>query len=42
MGTAVTALLQQQGAMREVAAWQVKQEDALRDMATVLEEDRDV
>jgi len=42
MGTAATALLRQQGVMREVAAWQVKVEDAMRDMARVLEEDRDV
>ena len=42
MGTAATALLRQQGAMREAAAWQVKVEDAMREMAKVLEEDREL
>ena len=38
MGTAATALLRQQGAMHEATAWQVKVEDAMREMAKVLEE----
>jgi len=42
MGTEATALLRQQGAMCEAAAWQVKVEDAMREMARVLEEDRDL
>jgi len=42
MGMAMTALLRQQGEMREVAAWQVKVEDAMREMAKVLEEDREL
>jgi len=42
MGMAATAMLHQQGAMREAAAWQVKVEDAMREMARVLEEDRDL
>jgi len=35
MGMAATALLQQQGVMREAAAWQGKVEDAMREMAKV-------
>jgi len=42
MGTAAMALLWQQGVMREAAAWQVKVEDAMREMARVLEEDREL
>ena len=42
MGTAAMALLWQQGAMREEAAWQVKVEDAMKEMAWVLEEDWDL
>ena len=42
MGMAATALLWQQGAMHEAAAWQVKVEDAMREMARVLEEDQEL
>jgi len=42
MGTAAMAMLHQQGAMREAAVWQVKVEDAMRELARVLEEDRDL
>ena len=41
MGTAAMAMLHQQGEMCEAAAWQVKVEDAMREMAQVLEEDWD-
>ena len=41
MGVAATAMLHQQGAMREAASWQVKVEDAMREMAKVLEEKRE-
>ena len=41
MGVAATAMLHQQGAMREAASWQVKVEDAMREIAKVLEENRE-
>jgi len=42
MGVAMTAMLRQQGAMREAAAWQVKVEDAMREMGRVFEENRNL
>jgi len=42
MGMAATALLRQQGEMREAAAWQVKVEDSMREIARVLEEDQEL
>ena len=41
VGVAATAMLHQQGAMREVASWQVKVEDAMREISKVLGEDRE-
>jgi len=41
MGVAATAMLHQQGAMREAASWQHKVEDAMREIAKVLEENRE-
>ena len=41
MGVTATAMLHQQGAMQEVASWQVKVEDAMREIAKVLEENRE-
>ena len=41
MGVAATAMLHQQGAMWEVVSWQVQVEDAMREIAKVLEENRE-
>jgi len=38
MGVTATAMLRQQGAMCEAVAWQVKGEDAMREMGRVFEE----
>jgi len=42
MGTAATALLRQQGVMREATALQVKVEDTMTEMAKVLEEGQEL
>ena len=41
IGVAATAMLRHQGVMREVAAWQTKVEDAMREIAKVLEENQE-
>ena len=38
IGVAVTAMLHHQGVMRKVAAWKTEVEDAMREIAKVLEE----